>query len=250
MQLAEADGLGLAEADLEADAEEVADGEVDADAGAELPAVREGEVEAGSPAACEDACADAELVLGLAEADADTEGPVEDACEDEPPAAAPPELPSPAESEACGSAMPVAGALEAPGVAGAVALSVVSASTPRPPNARMPTVLNASTLLPRERLRRRPRPGPGPGPVMGSNGSRSSPAGRSPYRVTEVGSRITSSAVGRSPTGRSPSGRSPSGRSGAACSVVLAASGANSSAGRPHPGQFRAPLSRRRHVEQ
>lgn len=237
MQLAEADGLGLADADVEAEAG--ADGEVDADAGAELPAVREGAVETGSPAACEeDACGDAELAPALTETEADAEGPPEAACEDEAPPAAAPALPPLADVEACGSALSAAGALETPGDAGAVALSVVSASSPRPPTARTPAVLRASTLVPRERLRRRPRRG------AWSSGSRLSPGESSPYRATAVGSRIASSAVGRSPDCRSLAGRSA-----AAWSPVAASSG-NSSAGRPHPAQFRAPLRRRRQVGQ
>ena len=175
MQLAEADGLGLAGADVEADAEAGADGEVDEDAGAELPAVREGEAETGSPAACEDdACGDAELALALTDTEADAEGPAEAACEDEAPAAAAPLFPPLADVEACGSALSAAGALETPGDAGAVALSVVSASSPSPPTARTPAVLRASTLVPRERLRRRPRRG------AGTSGSRLSPGESSP----------------------------------------------------------------------
>lgn len=259
MQLAEADGLGLAEADVGADAEDVDAGEVEADAGAELPAVREGE--AGFPAVCEDdACGDVELALGLAEAEVVAECPVAALCEDELPAAAPPVSAPLPEAEACGSALP-AGALEATGVAGAALLSVVSASSPRPATASTPAVLSASTLVPRERLRRRPRRG---AVERVGNGARRSAAEGSPYRATAVGSRITSSAVGRSPADGSSPGRPSAGRSAVAGSVgagslgagslgarsVAGASGTSSSAGRPHPGQFKAPLSRRRQVGQ
>jgi len=197
LQLAEADGLGLAEADVEADAEAV-------DAGAvgegvdELSTVREVGAEV-DPAVCEDdAFGEVELALGLAEAEAEAEWPADALCEDEVPAAAPPVSAPLPEAEACGSELPATGPLEAPAVAGAALLSVVSASSPRPATASTPAVLSAITLVPRERLRRRPRRGAG---ARVGSGARPSAAEGSPYRATAVGSRITSSAVGRSPVG-------------------------------------------------
>lgn len=197
MQLAEADGLGLAEADGEADAEAVDAGAVGEGVVVEPSTVREVGVEV-DPAVCEDdAFGELELALGLAEAEAEAEWPAEALCEDEVPAAPPVSAPLP-EAEACGSELPATGLLEAPAVAGAALLSVVSASSPRPATASTPAVLSAITLVPRERLRRRPRRG---AVARVGSGARPSAAEGSPYRATAVGSRITSSAVGRSPVG-------------------------------------------------
>jgi hypothetical protein len=52
-----------------------------------------------------------------------------------------------------------AGAAEAP-TGGESPIPVLTASSPRPPTASTPAVLNASILVPRERDRRLPRLGP------------------------------------------------------------------------------------------
>ncbi|MEY9835001.1 hypothetical protein [Streptacidiphilus sp. EB103A] len=197
MQLAEADGLGLAEGEVEADAEVVDAGAVGEGVVGELSTVREVGVEV-DPAVCEDDAFDEVVALGLAEAEAVAEWPAEALCEDEVPAAAPPVSAPLPEAEACGSELPATGALVEPAEAGAVLLSVVSASSPRPATASTPAVLSAITLVPRERLRRRPRRG---AVARSGTGARPSAAEGSPYRATAVGSRITSSAVGRSPVG-------------------------------------------------